>query len=120
MSIHNKPHICGDKAGVQIIIDDISERKNLENDLMTLSFTDPLTAIYNRRYFTIKLEEEITHAKENSGGFSVIMFDLDHFKRVNDLFGHDYGDIILKMIVSEVMLMIRKKTYLHAGEAKSL
>ena len=109
LSIHNKPHIYGDKAGVQIIIDDISERKNLENELMTLSFTDPLTVIHNRRYFTIKLEDEIIRAQQNNGSFSIIMFDLDHFKSANDLFGHDYGDIILKMTASEVMQMIRKE-----------
>ena len=109
LNIHIKPYISADQASVQIIIDDISEKKNLEIELTTLSFTDPLTGIYNRRYFTAKLEEEIIQAQQNGTSFSVIMFDLDNFKSLNDRFGHDYGDTILKMATEEVMQRIRKE-----------
>jgi len=52
------------------------------------SITDPLTKIYNRRFFMQKLEEEIERAQRTGNAFSLIMLDIDHFKSINDRFGH--------------------------------
>jgi diguanylate cyclase (GGDEF)-like protein/PAS domain S-box-containing protein len=95
--------------GAQIIIDDITEKKLLEEELRNLSITDPLTNIYNRRYFIQKLEEEIDRfQRQGSGSFCLAMFDIDHFKCINDTFGHHSGDLILKAMTETVKKRIRK------------
>jgi diguanylate cyclase (GGDEF)-like protein/PAS domain S-box-containing protein len=108
LNVHNKPFFSKGKKLAMIIIDDLTERKNIENQLTSLSYTDTLTGIYNRRYFMRRAEEEIILAKQLTRSFSIIMLDLDHFKSVNDHFGHEVGDVILKTITSCIMEKIRK------------
>ncbi len=79
-----------------------------EKELYHLSITDPLTHIYNRRYFIERLKEEIDKVERKKSKFSLIMFDIDHFKSVNDKFGHNVGDLILKTLVDMVKQRIRK------------
>ncbi|SHE90812.1 PAS domain S-box-containing protein/diguanylate cyclase (GGDEF) domain-containing protein [Thermoanaerobacter uzonensis DSM 18761] len=93
------------------IIRDISERKRFEELLYRQSITDPLTNIYNRRFFMQMLEQEIERVKRNKKFFSLIMFDLDHFKNVNDRFGHAAGDTVLKSVADTVKGRIRKTDY---------
>lgn len=81
----------------------ITKYKKIEEDLMFLSVTDTLTGVYNRRYFLKKLEAEIERSNRTKSGFSVIMLDLDHFKEVNDKFGHNIGDIVLRMQSKDVI-----------------
>ena len=66
--------------------------------LESLSITDALTGISNRRSFDEKLESEIQRAKRYGTPLSCIMFDIDFFKKVNDTYGHLYGDEVLRMI----------------------
>jgi diguanylate cyclase (GGDEF)-like protein len=70
--------------------------------------TDFLTNTYNRRYFLDQLKNEIERTKRQGIVFSLIMFDLDHFKSVNDRFGHQVGDMVLKSVADIVMKNIRK------------
>ncbi len=93
------------------IIRDISERKRFEELLYRQSITDPLTNIYNRRFFMQMLEQEIERTKRNKKPFSLIMFDLDHFKKVNDRFGYAAGDMVLKSVADTVKKRIRKTDY---------
>lgn len=93
------------------IIRDISERKKFEELLYSQSVTDPLTNIYNRRFFMEILEQEAERTKRNKKPFSLIMFDLDHFKNVNDHFGHAAGDMVLKKVAETVKGRIRKTDY---------
>ncbi|MGE0616704.1 MAG: diguanylate cyclase [Bacteriovoracia bacterium] len=67
--------------------------------------TDPLTRVYNRRYFNEALEVEFKRTKALHSDLAVIYFDIDHFKKVNDTHGHDAGDFILK----EFSAIIRTK-----------
>ena len=94
--------------GAQVIIDDISEIKRLEEELRKTSITDFLTNTYNRRHFVNQLENEIERTKRQGIAFSLVMFDLDYFKSVNDIFGHQTGDIILKCVADVVKKSIRK------------
>ena len=94
-------------TGAQIILDDISEKKLMEEELLHLSITDPLTKIYNRRYFMQCLEKEIERVSRTCSRFSVILWDIDHFKHVNDCFGHNTGDLVLKTITAEIAKNIR-------------
>ena len=68
----------------------------LRETLYMQSIHDPLTGLYNRRYVEESLERELRRAARKNGSLGAIMFDLDHFKRFNDTFGHDAGDFVLR------------------------
>ncbi|UUV20016.1 sensor domain-containing diguanylate cyclase (plasmid) [Fusobacteria bacterium ZRK30] len=80
-----------------------------ENELIYISETDQLTSCYNRRAIISFIEKEIEQSKFFDLSFSLIMFDLDKFKKVNDTFGHLFGDAVLKDI-SKVILKDIKST----------
>lgn len=69
-------------------------------NLGSAAHTDALTKIYNKRYLMEVLEVEFKRAKALHTDFSVLFFDLDHFKKVNDTYGHDAGDVVLKEFAS--------------------
>ncbi|WP_018938128.1 MULTISPECIES: sensor domain-containing diguanylate cyclase [unclassified Thioalkalivibrio] len=86
---------------------DISERKQQEEELLrikseleTLSYSDSLTAIANRRQFDLVLEREWAHARRDQRPLAVIMLDIDHFKEYNDRYGHPAGDVCLQRIAA--------------------
>lgn len=87
---------------------DVTRYKKIEEELRHLSVTDALTNAYNRRYFTQKLEEEIERTKRTDRKFSLIMLDIDRFKSINDRFGHNAGDLVLKSIAKLIKNRIRK------------
>ena len=64
--------------------------------LRNMAIMDGLTCIYNKRYFTETLEKEFDYSRRNSTGLAIILLDIDHFKPVNDTWGHAAGDFILK------------------------
>jgi diguanylate cyclase (GGDEF)-like protein len=76
-------------------------------ELTRLATIDPLTDIYNRRYFLERAGEEFIRARRYDVVFSVIMLDVDHFKRVNDTHGHAGGDTVLKHVCRRVAEMLR-------------
>jgi diguanylate cyclase (GGDEF)-like protein/PAS domain S-box-containing protein len=90
------------------IVRDISKRKQAEEELRRLSVTDTLTSIYNRRYFVQVLENEIERAKRTVYEFSLIMLDIDRFKSINDQYGHNSGDLVLKSMAKMISNRIRK------------
>lgn len=109
LRLHGKPLTNGDKViGAQIIIDDITVKKQQEEELRYLTVTDYLTNTYNRRFFIQKLKEEMERARRSGTSFSLIMMDIDHFKRINDCFGHNAGDLVLKLIAETINNRIRK------------
>jgi len=75
--------------------------------LWDMAVTDSLTGLYVRRYFMVKLQEEIHRAERYNKRFSVIMADLDRFKTINDTYGHDAGDRALKAISKFLQKNIR-------------
>lgn len=70
----------------------------LQEKLRNQSIRDPLTGLFNRRYLEESLELECSRAERSKQPISVVMLDVDHFKRFNDTFGHDAGDLVLKNI----------------------
>ena len=74
---------------------DITSRKNREMLLKNQAIRDPLTSLYNRRYFEEEVFNRIVDAKANNEKYCVLMLDADHFKRVNDTYGHKIGDKVL-------------------------
>jgi diguanylate cyclase (GGDEF)-like protein len=77
----------------------ITDRKYLENQLKELSEKDALTGAYNRRYFMQIFDKEISIAKRYKNKLSVLLIDIDNFKKINDTYGHDGGDAVLKKFV---------------------
>jgi diguanylate cyclase (GGDEF)-like protein len=75
--------------------------------LETLATTDPLTGLYNRRQIITRLEEECERIQRGGIGLCCLMLDVDHFKRVNDTYGHLQGDEVLKMIAVQARASLR-------------
>jgi diguanylate cyclase (GGDEF)-like protein len=73
-----------------------------------LAYLDGLTGIFNRRFFELRIMEEIERARRFGAGMSVIMADIDHFKRLNDEFGHLLGDEVLRQVSSLFHQQVRK------------
>jgi two-component system, cell cycle response regulator len=83
-------------------------KKRQELELREKTITDPLTGIYNRRYFFEYLDKIIEHARRNRRNrFSIALLDIDHFKSINDTMGHQAGDYILKQIADFLKKSIR-------------
>jgi len=80
--------------------------------LLNLALKDPLTGAYNRRYINEILDGEIARVKRSGGHLVVLMCDIDHFKHVNDTYGHDNGDIVLKKVVNILKETLRKNDIL--------
>lgn len=81
------------------IVRDISNRKMMEEKLQNMANTDQLTGAYNRHKFLEYLQYEISRVKRSSAPFSLVMFDIDHFKWINDTYGHGTGDDTLRELV---------------------
>lgn len=72
------------------------------------NITDPLTRVYNRRYLDRRLEEEVGRSRRYALELSVFLLDIDHFKRVNDTYGHHAGDVTLATLGSLIKTALRK------------
>jgi len=95
---------------------EIFRRIRVENTLRKQATTDTLTGLLNRRRMTDILQDELTRANRLDAPFSVVMFDIDHFKRVNDTFGHEVGDIVLKDVAATVKSRLRElDAFAHWG-----
>jgi two-component system cell cycle response regulator len=94
------------RTGMRILELERSLRKANE-EIRILSITDSLTGIYNRGYLTEYLPREIKRARRYERSLSVILCDLDHFKRVNDTYGHQVGDEVLKAFAQGIHQSIR-------------
>ena len=88
----------GNRVGSAAMLRNITEEKLLENQLRELSTTDGLTRLFNRRYLDETLDTELSRATRYGMNLSIMMFDVDHFKRFNDDHGHDQGDRVLQTI----------------------
>jgi diguanylate cyclase (GGDEF)-like protein len=107
-------------ADLVLVFRDITDRKKTEQDLreaqeelVRLAHTDSLTGIHNRRFFTQRLTEEIERVRRHGSQLSVLIFDLDYFKQVNDRCGHTAGDQILKA-VADVSMSVKRITDIAA------
>ncbi len=84
------------------------ERTCLFEDVQRMAVTDPLTGLFNRRHFDYLAERELRRAVRMQRPLGMIMMDLDHFKQVNDLYGHLAGDRILKEIAERCQAILRE------------
>lgn len=94
------------------IVRDITKRKQLELELEKLATTDKLTQVFNRIKFHEIMKKEMERAKRYGHSLSLIMFDIDHFKKVNDTYGHNVGDYVLQTLTQIVKERLREIDYL--------
>lgn len=100
----------GDVIGAVEVFSDSSRKKAVErrvDELETIAFHDPLTSLPNRRYMSLKVQQciqEIAHLKRT---FGLIFLDIDHFKLINDTWGHKIGDFVLQEISETLMQNLR-------------
>jgi diguanylate cyclase (GGDEF)-like protein len=75
--------------------------------LFELTLRDPLTRLYNRRYFDERLLSELTFARRQRSELALLLIDIDHFKHFNDTCGHQVGDVVLKLVAGSIQRMMR-------------
>ncbi|MDZ4726233.1 MAG: diguanylate cyclase [Leptospira sp.] len=92
--------------------------KALQDLLLESSIRDPLTGLYNRRYMEERIDQEFQRCKRHNRSVAIAMLDIDFFKKVNDSYGHDIGDIVIKRLAHELKSNLRKSDFLsrHGGE----
>ena len=105
----------GGRPYVICVTTDISARKLAERKIQALNrrlaelaIHDPLTGLYNRRFMEASLEREIIEAERHGSPLSLVMCDIDHFRLINDTFGHQSGDEVLKAFGSLVKRRCRR------------
>lgn len=86
--------------------------KELKETLETATTTDELTGLHNRKYLHDRLAGEISRAKRYNTKLSCLLFDIDFFKVVNDMYGYDWGDVLLKSLAEKLKLLVRKEDVL--------
>ena len=85
------------------------ENARLYQQMHDLATLDGLTGAYNRLFFNDKLQEEFKNAQAKGHDLSFIIFDIDHFKKFNDTYGHLFGDLVLKSLSAYIMKTLRKE-----------
>ena len=102
--------------------EDITERKKMEKNLkklnkellqsnkklQQLALKDPQTGLYNHHYLPEALEAEFYRARRYVHPFSLMMLDIDYFKSINDVYGHKFGDLVLKQVAKQLMNLVRR------------
>jgi two-component system cell cycle response regulator len=106
--IHPAEMVARVNTGIRILKLEQSLKKANE-EIRLLSITDPLTGCFNRGYLNERLGYEIKRSQRYNHPLSVILADIDHFKRVNDTYGHQAGDEVLKVFAHCIQQEIRKK-----------
>jgi diguanylate cyclase (GGDEF)-like protein/PAS domain S-box-containing protein/putative nucleotidyltransferase with HDIG domain len=92
-------------ASEQVLLDELDKRNK---ELIELSLTDGLTGLYNHRFIQERFEFEFKRIKRYGGHLSCMMIDIDHFKHVNDTYGHQFGDYVLKEIAKIIQTKSRE------------
>jgi diguanylate cyclase (GGDEF)-like protein len=110
-----------DMDGNRLVLEmgiDITERKRYVDQLRQLATLDELTGVPNRRYVLDLLHQELDRVRRHNGKVSLLMIDIDHFKRVNDRHGHHIGDLVLRSVVRALEQGLRGMDTLgrHGGE----
>lgn len=89
-------------------VQDISERKHFVGQLEFFADHDPLTSLYNQRRFRIDLDRQLAYGRRHGGRGAVLMLDLDHFKTINDHYGHAAGDALIIAVASALQKISRE------------
>ncbi len=97
------------EAGALIVqVHDISERKHFVGQLEYFADHDPLTSLCNQRRFRIEVDRQLAYGRRHGAGGAVLMLDLDHFKEINDQFGHAAGDALIIAVATALVANSRE------------
>ena len=88
--------------------EEIEERKRIEKELQRLAMTDPLTGAYNRRHFFELAQQEFDRSRRYNRKISMVIFDVDYLKQINDSYGHVVGDRVLQVTAQRFMDNLRQ------------
>lgn len=94
--------------GFVLMLRDISERKKAEETIRFLAYHDSLTGLPNRELFNDRLTHELAHAERNRHNLAVMVLDIDRFKEINDTWGHQTGDALLKQLAVRLKSSLRR------------
>lgn len=86
----------------------INELEIKNRELDSMSKTDYLTELANRRFMTTRLKEETARGERTGEKFSILMCDIDNFKKVNDTYGHEIGDLVIKKVANSIKSVVRE------------
>ena len=90
------------------VVHDVTEQKRLKNELEFAASRDPLTGLWNRRHFLDLLDKARQQKRRNDVDYSLLILDADHFKNINDQFGHDKGDEVLVLLARTLENRVRE------------
>jgi diguanylate cyclase (GGDEF)-like protein len=96
---------------ILLILGFIAYMLHTKEQFEKMAITDKLTGLYNRYKFYSVAQQELNRSKRHKHPFSLIIFDIDHFKKINDTYGHDVGDRVLKTVAKLVRKNVRKYDY---------
>jgi two-component system phosphate regulon sensor histidine kinase PhoR len=94
-------------GAISVEFADITERTRMQEELREASERDPLTSLYNRRKLCQLLTGELKRTRRHGHPLTLMLLDIDHFKRINDTFGHDIGDLVLAQAAQLISAMLR-------------
>ncbi len=92
-----------------IKINNLLKIKELKDKISNIATTDELTGLHNRKFLLERLDSEMSRAKRYNTPVSCILFDLDFFKVINDMYGYEWGDVLLKKIAEMLQALARKE-----------
>jgi len=98
----------GTIASLFLVVQDVTEIAAYEQKLREMNMRDGLTGVFNRRYLDHRLAVELERFKRYARPFSLLILDIDFFKKVNDRFGHPCGDAVLKTVAADLSAGVRK------------
>ena len=93
-------------------INSLFKVKEFHDKINEVSTTDELTGLHNRKYLQERLDAEISRARRYKTPLSCLLFDIDFFKVVNDMYGYEWGDVLLKNFADKLKALIRKEDVL--------
>lgn len=102
----------GTVGSILCIAENITERKRLEEKLFHQANYDALTGVPNRAFFYAQLKHALARSRRTSGKLALIYLDIDEFKNVNDTYGHDIGDAVIRMFSARIRSVIRSSDLL--------
>lgn len=103
-----KGTIIGSVGSLRDISERVAAEERVKKELVRLANTDPLTGTANRRAFFARLEDELKRIRRTREDVSVAIIDVDHFKKINDTFGHVTGDVVLKGLAKLIQSCLRE------------